>query len=94
MNHEPKTLVEAVRYFADPDTTLKTIIELRWPNGVTSDLWLQKGPVYFDPAHRPAKRSQRRNLKKRRGSKTSPKKLLRVSKEELLREFEKKKKNS
>ncbi len=35
MEHEPKTLVEAVRYFADPDTTLKTIIELRWPDGVT-----------------------------------------------------------
>ncbi|MBI4725416.1 MAG: IS1595 family transposase [Rhodomicrobium sp.] len=34
MTHEPKTLVEAVRYFADPDTTLKTIIELRWPDGV------------------------------------------------------------
>ncbi len=35
MEHEPKTLVEAVRYFADPDTTLKTIIELRWLDGVT-----------------------------------------------------------
>ncbi len=35
MTHEPQTLVEAVRYFADPDTTLKTIIELRWPDGVT-----------------------------------------------------------
>jgi transposase-like protein len=34
MTHEPQTLIEAVRYFADPDTTLKTIIELRWPNGV------------------------------------------------------------
>ena len=35
MTHEPKTLVEAVRYFADPETTLKTIIELRWPDGVS-----------------------------------------------------------
>lgn len=35
MTHEPQTLVEAVRYFADPDTTLKTIIELWWPDGVT-----------------------------------------------------------
>jgi hypothetical protein len=34
MENEPKTLVEAVRYFADPETTLKTIIELRWPDGV------------------------------------------------------------
>jgi transposase-like protein len=34
MTQEPQTLIEAVRYFADPDTTLKTIIELRWPDGV------------------------------------------------------------
>jgi hypothetical protein len=31
---EPKTLIEAVRYFADPDVTLKTMVELRWPDGV------------------------------------------------------------
>lgn len=26
--------MEAVRYFADPDVTLKTMVELRWPDGV------------------------------------------------------------
>ena len=31
---EPQTLVEAIRYFADPDVTLDTMVELRWPNGV------------------------------------------------------------
>ena len=31
---EPKTLVEAIRYFSDPDTALKTMVELRWPEGV------------------------------------------------------------
>lgn len=31
---EPETLIEAVRYFADPDVTLATIVELRWPTGV------------------------------------------------------------
>lgn len=31
---EPKTLVEAIRYFADPDIAPRTMIELRWPNGV------------------------------------------------------------
>src|ERR1035437_3460030 len=31
----PKTLNEAIRYFADPDNCLKTTIALRWPNGVT-----------------------------------------------------------
>jgi hypothetical protein len=28
------TLLEAIRYFADPDIALRTVLELRWPNGV------------------------------------------------------------
>jgi transposase-like protein len=31
---EPQTLIEAIRYFADPDIALCTMIELRWPKGV------------------------------------------------------------
>jgi hypothetical protein len=31
---EPQTLIEAIRYFADPDVTLRTMVELRWPNGI------------------------------------------------------------
>lgn len=31
----PKTLVEAVRHFADPDTCLNHLIPIRWPDGVT-----------------------------------------------------------
>lgn len=31
---EPRTLIEAIRYFADPDVALRTMIELRWPDGV------------------------------------------------------------
>lgn len=31
---QPQTLIEAVRYFADPDIALRTMVELRWPNGV------------------------------------------------------------
>jgi hypothetical protein len=34
MAHEPRTLMEAVRYFADADRTLETMVALRWPNGV------------------------------------------------------------
>jgi transposase-like protein len=34
MSTEPQTLVEAIRHFADPDVTLATMVELRWPNGV------------------------------------------------------------
>jgi hypothetical protein len=31
---EPQTLIEAIRYVADPDITLRAMVELRWPNGV------------------------------------------------------------
>src|SRR4051812_882181 len=30
----PKTLVEAIRYFADPNVTLNFFVQFRWPNGV------------------------------------------------------------
>jgi len=30
----PQTLMEAVRYFSDPDRSLRLLTELRWPNGV------------------------------------------------------------
>jgi transposase-like protein len=31
----PQTLLEAVRYFSDPDRALKLLVAIRWPNGVT-----------------------------------------------------------
>src|SRR5260221_10578275 len=34
MAQEPRTLMEAVRYFADPDIALQHMVELRWPDGV------------------------------------------------------------
>ncbi|HVC51471.1 MAG TPA: IS1595 family transposase [Stellaceae bacterium] len=34
MTTEPRTLIEAIRYFADPDVALQTMVELRWPDGV------------------------------------------------------------
>jgi len=30
----PKTLVEAVKYFSDPDTALNFLVSMRWPDGV------------------------------------------------------------
>lgn len=33
--NEPTTLVEAIRYFADPDISLNFMVGLRWANGVT-----------------------------------------------------------
>ena len=32
---EPRTLVEAIRYFSDPDVCLDFVAKLRWPDGVT-----------------------------------------------------------
>ena len=34
MTNEPRTLMEAVRYFADPEVALRHMAELRWPEGV------------------------------------------------------------
>src|SRR4051812_47655703 len=31
----PQTLVDAVRFFSDPDTCLSYFVRLRWPNGIT-----------------------------------------------------------
>jgi hypothetical protein len=31
----PETLVDALRYFADPDVCLSFMVQLRWPNGVS-----------------------------------------------------------
>ncbi len=31
----PRTLADAVRYFADPDRALAIAVQLRWPDGVT-----------------------------------------------------------
>jgi len=35
MAQEPRTLMEAVRYFADPDVSLRHMVELRWNGTVT-----------------------------------------------------------
>jgi hypothetical protein len=35
-NEFPQTLVEAVRYFADPQAAFEFMVQLRWPDGVKS----------------------------------------------------------
>jgi len=35
MSTEPRTLSEAILHFSDPEVALATMVELRWPNGVT-----------------------------------------------------------
>src|ERR1700730_3209838 len=34
MKSEPKTLLEAIKHFADPDVTHNLMVRLRWPHGV------------------------------------------------------------
>jgi transposase-like protein len=34
-NAFPKTLLEAVKYFSDPDVALGCMVAIRWPNGIT-----------------------------------------------------------
>jgi len=33
MTHEPQTLMDAIRFFADPDVAIEFMASLRWPNG-------------------------------------------------------------
>lgn len=35
MAREPKTLLDAIRYFSDPDVCLDFMVSLRWPEGVS-----------------------------------------------------------
>ncbi|HEX4738129.1 MAG TPA: IS1595 family transposase [Allosphingosinicella sp.] len=51
MAQEPRTLMEAVRYFADPDVALQHMVELRWPNGVTCPT-CKRRDVRFIPTRR------------------------------------------
>jgi transposase-like protein len=47
MNALPKTLIEAVKFFADPDNCREYLVARRWPNGVTCPTCGSK-TVYFD----------------------------------------------
>jgi len=33
MNREPKTLIEAIRHFSDPEVCLDFVVRMRWPDG-------------------------------------------------------------
>jgi transposase-like protein len=43
----PRTLIEAVKYFADPENCLEYLVARRWPDGVTCPTCGSAG-VYFD----------------------------------------------
>ena len=44
-----KTLVEAVRYYSDPDRCLDTMVKVRWPNGVTCPECGHDNPRFIAP---------------------------------------------
>lgn len=43
----PKTLIDAVRYFANPDNCREYLVTRRWPNGVSCPTCGSKS-IYFD----------------------------------------------
>src|SRR5437016_787404 len=47
----PKTLAEAIRHYSDPDVCLTTMVEARWPNGVTCPTCGHASP-HFLPSRR------------------------------------------
>ena len=51
MANEPTTLIEAIRYFSDPDVCLDFMVQLRWPNGVTCPT-CDRDDVRFIPTRR------------------------------------------
>jgi transposase-like protein len=44
---EPKSLAEAIRYFANADTAFAFVVQLRWPNGVTCPACEADKPSYL-----------------------------------------------
>ena len=47
--NEPTTLIEAIRYFADPDVCLDFMVSLRWPDGVVTCPTCERDDVRFIP---------------------------------------------
>src|SRR5947209_9360663 len=43
----PETLIDAIRYFADPDVALHFLAGLRWPNGVTCQKCSAVDPIFL-----------------------------------------------
>ena len=50
--NEPTTLIEAIRYFADPEVCLDFMVTLRWPDGVIDCPTCGRDDVRFIPTRR------------------------------------------
>src|SRR2546427_11719705 len=47
LKHFPNSLAEAIRYFADPDTSLTFLASLRWPKGATCPACEARNPGFL-----------------------------------------------
>ena len=52
MQTEPKTLIEAIRYFADADACLDFMVSLHWPDGIVRCPTCGRDDVRFIPTRR------------------------------------------
>ena len=50
--NEPTTLIEAIRYFSDPDICLNFMVNIRWPDGVVTCSTCGRDDVRFIPTRR------------------------------------------
>ena len=50
--NEPPTLIEALRYFSNPDVCLNFMVNIRWPNGVVTCPTCGRDDVRFIPTRR------------------------------------------
>ena len=50
--NEPSTLIEAIRYFSDPDVCLNFMVNIRWPDGVVTCSACGRDDVRFIPTRR------------------------------------------
>jgi transposase-like protein len=52
MNKEPKTLLQATRYFTDPDNCVSYLVARRWPDGIVSCPTCGSEKVTYVPSRR------------------------------------------
>ena len=50
--NEPATLIDAIRYFSNPDVCLNFMVNIRWPNGLVTCPTCDRDDVRFIPTRR------------------------------------------
>ncbi len=67
-NAPPTTLLDAVRYFADPDICLRFVAEMRWPEGATCPYCETRDPMFIRTRRIWKCRSCRKTFSAKRGT--------------------------